>query len=320
MGTCCTNQNPLYPYTPLNTFKLNPILKKKQIKNLKNLNTNTIQFNKKKISQEYKIYPIPLGSGAFGEVRKAKHHSSKQLRAIKIISTQNLSDFEKKKILKEILILKKIDHPNIVKIYEFFEDEGFIYIVMELITGGELFDKIQIDDFFSEAKIREILRDLLRGVNYMHKESVVHRDLKLENVLFTEDGVLKIVDFGTSRVFFRDETMDVINGTSYYVAPEVLKGDYDFKCDIWSCGVIFFIMLSGFPPFNGRNDEEILENVIKGKYRMSHKKFINISKSAKDLIKKMLTYSPKSRPTAEECLKHPFFSLLLPPPLQKLPN
>lgn len=312
MGICGTKGKKQSSTTPndLNISESNIILEKKRVTIVEKLNINTVQHNKKQISQEYKIFATPLGTGAYGEVRKAKHYSSNEMRAIKIIYKQDLPEEEKNAIMKEILILKKTDHPHIVKIYEFFEDERFMYIVMELITGGELFDRIQQVHHFTEKKAAEILFDLLKGVNYLHKQSVVHRDLKPENILFTGDKILKIVDFGTSRVYDGKKAMRQTHGTPYYIAPEVLKHNYDFKCDIWSCGVIFYILLSGFPPFNGESDEEIMENVKKGKFHMKHDEFDKISSSAKDLIKKMLTYTPKNRITAEECLNHPFFEIL----------
>ena len=291
-------------------FESEVVEKKEKITIVDKLEINTVNYNKKNIDQEYKIFNSPLGTGAYGEVRKAKHYSSNSLRAVKIIYKQDLLEEEKKTIMKEILILKKTDHPHIVKIYEFFEDDRFMYIIMELITGGELFDRIQEVRHFNERTAAKILYDLLKGVNYLHKQNIVHRDLKPENILFTEKKVLKIVDFGTSRIFDKNKVMRQTHGTPYYIAPEVIKHNYDYKCDIWSCGVIFYILLSGFPPFNGEGDEEIMECVSRGKYSFKHKEFENISKEAKDLIDKMLTYKPKNRATAEECLNHPFFKIL----------
>lgn len=174
--------------------------------------------------------------------------------------------------MKEVQIMKMIDHPHIVKIFEYFENDRFIFIVMELMEKGELFDKIQEEHHFSEDKAVKIMKNILEGVNYLHKKNIVHRDLKPENILFTKNGVLKIVDFGTSK-FFTKKVMKTTHGTPYYIAPEVLKEKYDEKCDIWSCGVILYILLCGFPPFNGKDDEEIMNNVRKGTFNFNYRAF-----------------------------------------------
>ena len=270
------------------------------------LQINTVYKNTNQIRDEYKIWMDQLGKGAFGEVRKALHLESGVYRAIKIIYKEQTKLEEQKKILNEIDILKKLDHPNIVKIYEYFEDGKFIYIVMELVTGGELFEKIQTVHRFSEKKAAEYFRQILSGVNYLHKHNIVHRDLKPENILF--DGeLLKIVDFGTSKIYDSSKKMKRCEGTPYYIAPEVLNGRYTERCDVWSCGVILYIMLSGFPPFGGTNDDEVLKAVLKGKYHFEIPEFKFVSNKAKNLIKKMLTYNPKSRITIAEALSHEWF-------------
>lgn len=267
---------------------------------------NTVYRNTNKIRDEYKIWMDQMGKGAFGEVRKALHLESGVYRAIKIIYKEQMIPEDHKKILNEIEILKKLDHPNIVKIYEYFEDTKFIYIVMELVTGGELFDKIQSVHRFSENKAAEYFHQILSGVNYLHKHKIVHRDLKPENVLFDGD-ILKIVDFGTSKIYDASKKMTKCHGTPYYIAPEVLNGSYNHRCDVWSCGVILYIMLCGFPPFNGVTDEEILDSVIKGKFSFNLPEFKFVSQKAKDLIKKMIKYNPKERISIEEALSDDWF-------------
>lgn len=280
------------------------------VKNADNLVINTVYKNSNKITKEYKIWIDQVGKGAFGEVRKALHLESGEFRAVKIVYKQECSPEEQKKILKEVDILKQLDHPNIIKIYEFFEDSKFMYIVMELAQGGELFDKIQNVHHFSEKKAAEIFQQVLSGVNYLHKHNIVHRDLKPENILF--DGeILKIVDFGTSRNFDNKKKMKNCHGTPYYIAPEVLNESYNEKCDVWSCGVILYILLSGVPPFNGANDDEILDSVMKGKYTFDIPEFRSLSSYAKQLIRKMLTYNPKERITIEDALSDEWFKNVL---------
>lgn len=271
---------------------------------------NTVFRNSNKITKEYKIWIDQIGKGAFGEVRKALHLESGEFRAVKIIYKHECSVEEQKKILNEVEILRQIDHPNIIKIYEFFEDTKFMYIIMELAMGGELFEKIQNVVHFTERKAAEIFQQILCGVNYLHKHGIVHRDLKPENILF--DGeVLKIVDFGTSRNFDGKTKMKSCHGTPYYIAPEVLNESYNEKCDVWSCGVILYILLSGIPPFNGTADEEILDAVIKGKYTLDIPEFRSVSAYAKQIIRKMLIFEPKDRISIEEALNDEWFKVVL---------
>ena len=284
--------------------------KTQAVHNADNLVINTVYKNSNKITKEYKIWIDQIGKGAFGEVRKALHLESGEFRAVKIVYKHECSAEEQKKILKEVDILRQLDHPNIIKIYEFFEDTKFMYIIMELAQGGELFDKIQNVHHFSERKAAEIFQQILSGVNYLHKHSIVHRDLKPENILF--DGeILKIVDFGTSRNFDSKKKMKNCHGTPYYIAPEVLNECYNEKCDVWSCGVILYILLSGVPPFNGANDDEILDAVMKGKYTFDIPEFRSLSSYAKQLIRKMLTYNPKDRISIEEALTDEWFKVVL---------
>lgn len=266
--------------------------------------------NPNKITKEYKIWTDQIGKGAFGEVRKAFHLESGDFRAVKIVYKDICESEEKEKIFNEIEILKQLDHPNIIKVYEFFEDKKFFYIVMELAHGGELFDKIQNVHHFSERKAADIFHQILSGVNYLHKNNIVHRDLKPENILFDGD-IVKIVDFGTSAMFDPKKKMEHCYGTSYYISPEVLHGSYNEKCDVWSCGVILYILLSGMPPFNGDTDEEIFSAINFGTYEMDIPEFRSVSLYAKQFIRKLLTYSPAERITIEEALNDDWFNIIL---------
>lgn len=305
MGICYAKQKNASA-NEIETFEAKPMA----VNNADNLVINTVYKNQNKITKEYKIWIDQIGKGAFGEVRKALHLESGEFRAVKIVYKHECSAEEQKKILKEVDILKQLDHPNIIKIYEFFEDTKFMYIIMELAQGGELFDKIQNVHHFSERKAAEIFQQVLSGVNYLHKHNIVHRDLKPENILF--DGeILKIVDFGTSRNFDNKKKMKNCHGTPYYIAPEVLNESYNEKCDVWSCGVILYILLSGVPPFNGANDDEILDSVMKGKYTFDIPEFRALSSYAKQLIRKMLTYNPKDRISIDEALADEWFKVVL---------
>lgn len=280
------------------------------VDNPDNLVINTVYRNSNKITKEYKIWGEQIGNGAFAEVRKAMHIESGVFRAIKMVHKQEWSAEEQKKILNEVEMLKKLDHPNVIKVYEFFEDTKYMYIVMELLQGGELFDKIQRVHRFSEQKAAQIFYQILSGVNYLHKHNIVHRDLKPENILF-DDETIKIIDFGSSKSFHPKKTMKACHGTPYYIAPEVLIGNYSEKCDVWSCGVILYILLSGVPPFNGADDEEIINAIMEGFFCLDIPQLGSPSTAVKTLISKMLTYKPDERITIEEALNHEWFKTML---------
>mmetsp|Transcript_1056 Transcript_1056/g.1953 ORF Transcript_1056/g.1953 Transcript_1056/m.1953 type:complete len:494 (-) Transcript_1056:28-1509(-) len=268
-----------------------------------------IQSNNGKFRDNYQIGQL-LGQGAFGEVRKCINRKTRVIRAVKLIRKESMSKEEEQSFKYEINILKKLDHPNILKLYEVFEDDKRYYLVTELCKGGELFDEIVTKVQFSEREAATIIQQILQAVSYCHTLGIVHRDLKPENVLIDKElnNTLKIIDFGTSVQYDKaKEKLQTTHGTSYYIAPEVLNKNYDERCDIWSVGVILYILLSGKAPFDGDDDHEITEQVKIGNYNMKNGIWEVLSKDAKDLIKKMLTYNFKQRVTAKEALGHPWF-------------
>ena len=202
--------------------------------------------------------------------------------------------------------MMQLDHPNIAKVYEYFISPKGLFIIMEYLEGGELFSKIKEQTFFSEKSAKAYLKMILQGVNYLHSKNIVHRDIKPENILFNNKGDLKLVDFGTSK-FAGQRKMKNTYGTPYYVAPEVLKEDYDIKCDVWSCGVVLYILISGVPPFNGSSEQDILDTVRQGKFSFKKKQFESVSREVKDLIEKMLQKDPSKRLSALQCLNHEWF-------------
>lgn len=212
----------------------------------------------------------------------------------------------------EIDIMRQLDHPNIVRLFEVFQDEKRFYLVTELCNGGELFDEITKRSHFSEQDAATIIKQVLSAVGYCHSKSICHRDLKPENILLDSSSkqnagnMIKVIDFGASQRFDPAKKMNQIYGTAYYIAPEILKSDYNEKCDIWSIGVILFILLSGRPPFGGENDKEILDSVRQGVFSFSGQEWKNISSDAKDFIKQMLMYDPNTRISAENALNHPW--------------
>jgi len=211
----------------------------------------------------------------------------------------------------EINILKELDHPNIVRFYETYIDYKYIHIVMQMCTGGELFDRIVKLEKFSEKDAAELMKKILSAVQHLHEHNICHRDLKPENFLFKnnkENAEIKIIDFGLSKKFSKQESsMTTIVGTPFYVAPEVLSGKYDTQCDLWSCGVILFVLLCGYPPFDGDSNKEIFRAILKSKLEFDEDEWGKISEEAKDLISKLLMKDPKKRITIDKALKHDWF-------------
>lgn len=196
--------------------------------------SNFVQLIRGGVSQKYEIIKN-LGDGGFGQVKLGRHRETKLERAIKCIPLSKIDKNKINKLMEEVNILKKLDHPNIIKVFEVYQDERYLNIVTELCTGGELFDRIKELDYFSENQAAKYLFDITSAIKYCHEVGIVHRDLKPENLLLENTSTiarLKLIDFGTSQEFDRKHKMKKFIGTSYYVAPEVINGSYDEKCDV----------------------------------------------------------------------------------------
>lgn len=268
---------------------------------------NFVNFKKGLIENDYVIGEV-CGSGAFATVRKVTSKNTGQVRALKIIKKQKGQDSTR--MYLEVEILKKLVHPNIMQIFEFYEDKKNFYIITEMCEGGELFDMIVDKGSFSEDEAAWVMKQLMSAINYIHSSNIVHRDLKPENILLDtkKNNIIKIIDWGTARFYEKNKKMNKVSGTPYYIAPEVLFEKYDEKCDIWSCGVIMYILLCGYPPFNGETDNEILNRIKVGKFVFPEEEWENISDEAKDLITQMLQFNPTERYSASQCLNHTWFS------------
>jgi len=257
-----------------------------------------------------------LGEGSYGTVHLVNHIYSGQLRAMKIITKKNTENNNNvdNEIMNEIEILKKMDHPNIVKIFEFYNSTKNYYLITEYCKEGELFDKIVKEGPFNEDFASYIMYQIFSSMYYCHSMNVLHRDLKPENILIErkeKNGLkIKIIDFGTAKIFEKNKVETKIIGSSYYIAPEVLSKNYNEKCDLWSCGVILYILLSASPPFGGRNDNEIIENIKKGYYNIESNIWQKVSPEAKNLIRSLLERNPGNRISAEEAINHKWFKKL----------
>lgn len=270
---------------------------------------NFVVESKEQITKIYKIIE-KLGSGSFGQVYKVQHRETKQLRALKMVKKTALKyQDEKSDELVEIKISQQLEHPNILKLFEVSQDEKNFYIVSELMTGGDLFNQISKISSYTEKNAAVIIEQILSVVAYLHAKNIVHRDLKPENIMLETnkqgDLNVKIIDFGAAN-YFKGQPLKMKIGTAYYIAPEVIKKSYGLKCDIWSVGVIMYVMLCGYPPFEGDDDEEIMKSVQEGKFDFSGEEWDVVSKEAKNFIKKLLTYNENDRIDAEAALKDPW--------------
>jgi calcium-dependent protein kinase len=282
-------------------------LKGKEVKEGGMAKAQFIMDNTGKINEFYQIEKKKLGEGSYGSVSRAKNLSTGQVRACKSISKSHMKNADRFKA--EIALMKIMDHPNIIKLYETFEDHRNVYLIMELCSGGELFDKIIEAGHFTEVQVAILMQQIIRAIYYMHENKVCHRDLKPENFLFmTKDNIdknlLKIIDFGLSCKFEQGQVLSTKAGTPYYVAPQVLAGKYDHMSDLWSCGVIMYVLLCGYPPFFGETDSEVLVKVRLGNFAFNAADWKNISEDAKNLIRMLLKMNPRDRFTAEQTLNH----------------
>jgi calcium-dependent protein kinase len=282
---------------------------------------NFSAMNTGKVFDIYKMDKKSLGEGSYGQVCTGTHKDTGAVRAVKSIDKAKVND--PKRFQAEVSIQAGLDHPNIVKLYEWFEDAKRYYLIMELCTGGELFDRIieEVEKHdgqaFEEAVAASYMSQILGAMAYLHEKQFAHRDIKPENFLLqnkTKESALKVIDFGLAKQFTPGESkLFTKAGTPYYVAPEVLKSSkdqgYNEKCDIWSCGVLAYIMLCGYPPFYGDRDADILKMVKAGKFDFPAEDWSSTSNEAKDFITKMLVTDSKARPTASTIKDHAWLQM-----------
>ncbi|KAM4749607.1 calcium/calmodulin-dependent protein kinase type 1D [Rhinophrynus dorsalis] len=252
-----------------------------------------------------------LGTGAFSEVVLAEEKSTRKLFAVKCIPKKALKGKESS-IENEIAVLRKIKHENIVALEDIYESPSHLYLVMQLVSGGELFDRIVEKGFYTEKDASTLIRQVLDAVFYLHRLGIVHRDLKPENLLYfsqEEESKIMISDFGLSKMEGKGDVMSTACGTPGYVAPEVLaQKPYSKAVDCWSIGVIAYILLCGYPPFYDENDSKLFEQILKADYEFDSPYWDDISESAKDFIGHLMEKDPSKRYTCEQALRHPWIA------------
>ncbi|NP_001118110.1 calcium/calmodulin-dependent protein kinase Ib [Oncorhynchus mykiss] len=252
-----------------------------------------------------------LGTGAFSEVVLAEEKRTQKLVAIKCIPKKALEGKENS-IENEIAVLHKLKHANIVSLEDIFESKSHLYLVMQLVSGGELFDRIVEKGFYTEKDASKLIQQILDAVKYLHDMGIVHRDLKPENLLYysmEEDSKIMISDFGLSKIEGSGSVMSTACGTPGYVAPEVLaQKPYSKAVDCWSIGVIAYILLCGYPPFYDENDAKLFEQIMKAEYEFDSPYWDDISDSAKDFIVHLMEKDPRIRYTCDQALQHPWIA------------
>ncbi|KAI4876224.1 hypothetical protein NFI96_017959 [Prochilodus magdalenae] len=275
-------------------------------------------FKVDNVEDLYEIGDV-LGSGHFGQVREVRERATSILWAGKFIKLRrgvgSRLGLERKSVEKEVEILQSLQHQNIMAIKDVFESRAEVVLIIELIRGGELFDFIAEKESLTETEAIEFLMQILEGVSYMHSKHIGHFDLKPENIMLSDKRApnpdIKIIDFGMAHCFIQGEEYKSMGGTPQYIAPEIINFEpLSTAADMWSIGVITYILLSGLSPFQGETDEETLKNIVAMNYEFEPHYFSRTSSMAKDFIQKLLVKDQRERMTAEECLIHPWIKPL----------
>mmetsp|Transcript_611 Transcript_611/g.1040 ORF Transcript_611/g.1040 Transcript_611/m.1040 type:complete len:486 (-) Transcript_611:2593-4050(-) len=303
MGLCCSSKSDVIVCKPLSNTK-------PRISTVSYNSTSVEVSRVPSLRDSYTLGKV-IGTGHFGVVREAKHKFSERKVAVKTIDkrkvSQEMTDFR-----REVEILQRLDHPNLIATYAFYEDSKYIHIITELCTGGELLEKLVNKTHYKEKGAAKIMRQILLAICAIHEHGICHRDLKPENFLFVspdKDADLKLIDFGLANKFglINRNEFDSVVGTPYYVAPEVLCGNYGSKCDVWSAGVIFYMLLCGEPPFMAQSHKEVFNKILHKEPKLTDNHWKSVSPEAKRLVGLMLMKNPLERPTAKDLLNSDWF-------------
>lgn len=270
---------------------------------------NFMARNQGEVLKKYK-YERQIANGQFGEIYLVTHILTQQKRCIKVYNRSRVTESAHNEFEDETELLMNMDHPNILKMYESFKDKDKYYLVTEYLEGGDLFDFITKANNFTEKTASVIIEQILSAVFYLHKHGLVHRDLKPENIILASPGdinSIKLIDFGTCRRLSQGIKLNSPLGTCYYMAPEMFLGSYDQKVDIWAVGVIMHVLLVGYPPFNGENDNEIARNIVQKPITFFYDEWSQRSPASINLLMNMLTKDPSARIPIQHIFQHEWF-------------
>jgi calcium/calmodulin-dependent protein kinase I len=267
------------------------------------------------ISTFYTIsYRDELGKGASGQVYKGCRLSDKREAAVKVMFKKNMSPTSVRSVTSEVRVLRNLNHDNVVKLYDMYEDRISFYLCMELVTGGELFERLEQKSSYEEGEARRVCKQILGAIKHCHDRHVVHRDLKPENFMMVsrdDDAAIKLVDFGFAEESSENNLVGKL-GTPMYMAPELwLEQPHGKPVDMWSVGVIIYIILCGYPPFSDERRDILVKRILKSVYAFHDEYWTNISTEAKDLIAKLLHVDPEKRLTIDDAVNHPWVSRLM---------
>ncbi|CAJ1343804.1 unnamed protein product [Effrenium voratum] len=263
--------------------------------------------NERSLADDYELNEKVLGTGCSGQVMLAASRATGCKAAVKTLSLVGISEKARKELENEVELFLSMDHPRVARLLDVYESEGRLSLVMECMEGGELFTRVMDREVFPEKDAANTAWQMLLALNYIHSHGIVHRDIKLENFMYARKDTdhLKLIDFGLSKVWEPNTKMEASCGTLGYIAPEVLNKTYSSKCDLWSLGVIVYILLSGCMPFAGSEYHQVV-CIMSGMYDMDDEEWRSVSESAKDFVRKLLVVDPAERMGADQALQHPW--------------
>jgi len=300
MGTCVSSMGKCFG-----------MRSKKPSKGREITSKDLISFKYSPISEHYDIEPNPIGTSSISQVKKATHKATKQIRAVKIINKKKIDE---EKLRKEIQMIKHLDHPNILKIYDVFYDTENFYIVSELCTGKELFEHIQKQATITEEMAAKIMKGLLSAISCIHRNNYAHRNIKPESLRFDRDApeaIIKITNFTNAEAISDYEPFKELLGTPEYLAPEMIDGLYNNSVDLWACGITLYIMMCGQAPFTGKSRQEVFDSIKNKPLEFKENVWSQVSNECKDLIQKLLAKGLAERVTADQALQHAWFRMKL---------